>query len=376
MKSIKSYSTTADYSAAIQSLPDVYVAMTKDDKQLHFGGMKKVINNVITEDVYGKAVFDVFREQGWIDENATVMTKAQAASITSLNLAFLNNTEIEDGSFLQYFTSLTSFAERGNGFTVGGFNGCTNLKKVIIPNVPLYAPSAGDQSLQNCTSLEYIEFAEGITVIPKKFGASAGHRTNGTIFVFPTTLTTIEDNNLQYCGHDVLDLKNTSLERIGTDFIYYPLDCEEIYFPSTLTSLGNTVACSGTNIKYVEFNSTTSLSIGDNCFGRDKTKTYSFEVFNFKNNIPITIGNNFGFGPIPKTKTCRVIFHSTTVPTIGSGFFNETNGNNSLSGTTEIYVPAESINDYKAIANLSNFVDRIYAIGGTEWTAAGLDQYE
>lgn len=358
MESIKLYATALDYETDKVNLPTVHVTKSEDDGVAHYGGMKEVIDNPISEEIYGTAVFDVFREQGWIAQDVHIMTKKQAASITYLNKAFLDNDEIEDATFLKYFTSLAQFPNPV-GFIVGGFNDCNNLKKVIIPNVPIYNAVA----FRGCP-LEYIEFSEGITTIPSQFCPNA-NTTIGLRFVLPSTLVSIGNSTFAYCGLETVDLRHTSLTTIGSSFIYYGLNCKEVYFPETLTSLGESFARRAAKLEYIEFNSTTSLTIGENCYARENNVAYSPVVINFKNNIPITIGNVFGGYNRNK---CIVIFHSTTVPTIGTSFFLN-------SSTTEIYVPVGCVSQYEATENYSRFVGRIYEIGGEEWTAAGLDKY-
>lgn len=360
MKNIKIYNTDADYQTALASLPKIHVAYSKDNDSLHFGGVKKVVD-YITEEEYGEHVFDVFRAQGWIAEDAHVMSMQEARAVTNLGQAFYNDTEIEDATFLRYFTELTELTAYSAG-QWKGFNGCTNLKKIVIPR-----DISGGNDLCKRGMLEYVEILEGVTAVGALLSGSSAE--NGCIVVFPSTLTALETNSFPkiISTDGVLDLRNTNIASIGNSVFYRSLSNKEVYLPSLLTSIGKEFMNIITGLEYIEFNSGTSLTIGNDCVGRNPYGTFSNTIVNFKNDISITIGNNFGYGI---NKKSNVIFHSTTPPTIGTGFFYTSRA------STEIYVPEGCVADYEAVANLSNFVGRIYEIGGTEWTAAGLNQYE
>lgn len=359
MKYIKIYNTDAAYQIALASLPEIHVAYSIDNDSLHFGGVKKVVD-YITEEEYGTAVFDVFRTQGWIAEDAHVMSVQEAKAVTDLGRAFYNNTEIEDATFLRYFTGLTDLTAYSAG-QWKGFNGCTNLKKIVIPR-----DISGGSDLCAQGILEYVEILEGVTAVGQLLRASSA--TTGCIVVFPSTLTGLASSAFARItsADGVLDLRHTSITSIGNSVFYRSLSNKEVYLPSTLTRIGTGFMNITTGLEYIEFNSDTSLTIGDDCVGRDPNATYTNITVNFKNDIPITIGNKFGYGI---NKKSNVIFHSTTPPTIGTDFFSRSRS------STEIYVPVGHVSDYEAVANLSNFVGRIYEIGGEEWTAAGLDKY-
>lgn len=363
MKSIKIYNSDTEYQSAISTLPPIHVAKVKsvNNDVINFGGMKKVVD-YITEEDYGTHIFDVFRAQGWIASDAHVMTMQEAKAIKQLGTAFYNDTEITDATFLRYFTGLTILS----AYYSGGWKDFCGANNVVKAVIPINVTGAYDLFRGN-TALQYIEVLEGVTSISQL--ATGGNSTTGITFKLPSTLTEITGTSFQRCGMETVDLRNTSLDTIASNFCYYANSTKEVYFPATLTSLGSTIFKQISSGKYIEFNSNTELTIGNDCFGRDTAASASV-VVNFKNNIPVTVGNNFAYGLGNASNKSYVIFHSTTVPTIGTGFFNNSKA------STEIYVPEGCISDYEAVANLSNFVGRIYEIGSTEWTNAGLDQYE
>lgn len=164
----------------------------------------------------------------------------------------------------------------------------------------------------NCSNIKIMGIAEGVTIIPTSFCRYC----NIEKINFPNSLTSIDDYILGGLLFSVVDLRNTSCTKVGISFGYNAnTTVITALFPSTLTTLGNDV---------------------------------------FKQAPHIT----------------NIVFTGTTPPTVGSSFCNTNRAN------VSIFVPSEAVDAYKAVSGLSNFTSRIYAIGGEEWDAAGLSQYE
>lgn len=343
MESIKLYKNEAAYQSNSATLPTTHVALCEDEGTVFYGGKKKVVD-YITEEEYGSAVFNVFRTRGWISEDAIRMSLVQAASITTLNNAFKSNTGITDATFLRYFTGLTSLSN-------SDFNGCTNLEKIVIPcNI-----ASGVDILNGSSKMKYVEILEGVEALTNQLLRNSCD-SNGCVVKFPSTITQIPGYSFSRVksGEGVLDLRHTKINLIGQTSLQRLLWDNEIYLPSTLQTISNdAMVIVGAGLQYVEFNSETTLSIGNGCLNSSGASASDNLVINFKNDIPITIGNTFGANI---KHTCSVIFHSTTLPTIGTSFFN------TAAARTSIYVPDEMVEDYKGIANLANFVSRIYPL--------------
>lgn len=348
MESIKLYKNEAAYQSNSVTLPTTHVALCEDEGTVMYGGKKKVVD-YITEEEYGSVVFNVFRTQGWIPQDATTMNVYQASLVNSLGTAFANNTDLTDASFLRYFTGLSSLNVQS------AFSGCTNLERIVIPcNVT----AGGDFS---STKMKYVELLEGVTTTYANFLNSSADSTTGCIVKFPSTYSTPYNNNFGRIksGTGIMDLRHTKIVTIYSSFMYRSFYDREFYMPSTLKTIGgNFMNQLSDTVKYIEFDSDTSLSIGNDSVSRNtNTVTASGSLtVNFKNDIPITIGNSFGYGA---KGTCVVIFHSTTsteLPTIGTNFFYTSRG------ATKIYVPDEMVTAYQGIANLSNFTSRIFPL--------------
>lgn len=343
MESIKLYKNEAAYQSNSTTLPTTHVALCEDEGTVMYGGKKKVVD-YFTEEEYGSAVFDVLRTQGWIPQDATTMNVYQASLVKNLGTAFANNTEITDITFLRYFSGLTVLN------IATSFSGCTNIERAAIPR-----SITSGEDFSSTTKMKYLEILEGVTSCWSLL-RNSGDSTSGCLVKFPSTLTTISD----YCFYrikgenGIIDLRHTKVSYIGNSFMYYCYYTSEIYMPTTLKTI--TAQCvhhTNSTLKYVQFDSEESLSIGNDCFSRDPYSYMTSATINFKNDIPITIGNSFGYGA---KGTCVVIFHSTTLPTIGTDFFRTSRS------ATKIYVPDEMVDAYKGIANLANFVSRIYPL--------------
>lgn len=352
MESIKLYPSASAYESDAANLPTIHVAKSEDDGKVHYGGMKKVVDHVITEEEYGSSVFNAFRAQGWIPQDATYMTKAQAAAITDIGLAFKDNTGITDASFLRWFTGLTDLTSfKTNKWQ--GFYGCTNLERIVIPR---NVTGSYDLFHQGSTKMKYVEILEGVKSVSNQFLKSSCD-TDGCVVKFPSTFTSLAYQGFGRIKSEtgIMDLQHTQIVSIGDSCMYRNYWDREFYFPTTLQTVYTDVLGKvGNNLLYIEFNSNTSLTIGNNSILRDTSTTAaSVATINFRNDIPITLGNNIGYGG---KGTYTIIFHSTTLPTIGTGFFEGSKTK------TKIYVPDEMVNDYKGIANLSNFTSRIFPL--------------
>lgn len=353
MKSIKLYLSSSAYESDVANLPTVHVAKSEDDGKMHYGGMKKVVDHVITEEEYGSAVFNVFRAQGWIPQDATYMTKAQAAAVTDIGVAFKDNTEITDATFLRWFTGLTELTSfKSNKWQ--GFYGCTNLERIVIPcNVT----GSYDLFHLGSTKIKYVEILEGVTQTSANF-LNASCDSSGCVVIFPSTFSTPYNTSFARIksGTGIMDLRHTKIVNIYNNFMRKSFYDQEVYLPSTLKTIGTYFMDQlNATVKYLEFNSDTSLSIGDSNIACNPNSTTISDTLtiNFKNDIPITLGNSIGYGG---KGTYTIIFHSTTLPTIGTGFFYGSRTK------TKIYVPDAMVEDYKGIANLANFVSRIYPL--------------
>ena len=133
----------------------------------------------------------------------------EAAAVTDLGNAFINNSEITSFDELQYFTEMTNIGSQA-------FKGCTQLKNIAIPtsvtsideqafyectelssiNLPLGLTNIGSLAFGNCISLINITIPEGVRCIG---GAAFFACRSLTSVTIPTSVTDIGANPFQFC---------------------------------------------------------------------------------------------------------------------------------------------------------------------------------
>ena len=91
----------------------------------------------------------------WDTNGDGMLSKAEAAAVTSLGSVFKGNTTITSFNELQYFTGLTSIS-------YDAFNKCSNLTSIIIPNGVTYI---GDRAFSECSSLTSVTIPNSVESI-------------------------------------------------------------------------------------------------------------------------------------------------------------------------------------------------------------------
>ena len=102
---------------------------------------------------------------GWDTNHDGELTKDEAAAVTTLGTAFTGNTEIETFGELKYFTGLKWGdvpALTGGDNQHGAFDGCTNLRFVVLPS---NIKQIMNFSFRGCTSLTSVFIPSGVSTI-------------------------------------------------------------------------------------------------------------------------------------------------------------------------------------------------------------------
>lgn len=81
------------------------------------------------------------------------MSKAEAASVTSLGTAFKGNTEITSFNEFEYFAGVSKISDTGWSNKNASFYGCTSLSSIKLPTA---LTLVGAQAFDGCTSLASI----------------------------------------------------------------------------------------------------------------------------------------------------------------------------------------------------------------------------
>lgn len=339
------------------------------------------------------ALMAVCYAQGWA-EHEDYMTFEEAAAVTDIGTVFSNNRNIGSFDEFQYFTGVT--AVPGNAFV-----SCTSLTSIVFPQS---LQSIGTLAFRYCSNLVAVNFPEatvtvassalqdsGVQVVTLNSNALIAYGTaHGGLFSnAPITTIYLGNRVTDYVLYEgcIYTADHRTLVYVPRTFqtvTYHPLvetvgayamaytTMSSVTLPSSVTTVGNSVFSNSSTLASVSLPSVTS--IGQSAFAATSSSKGHLEQISipsvvtigniafryFKGNsvdIPSTctsIGSAFQDSPNITSMTCR----ATTPPTISAP---------SLSGwcTGEgkhIYVPAASVDTYKAANIWSTYASYISAI--------------
>lgn len=307
----------------------------------------------ITGDKYylyiGDPVFTAILANAYGDGYGCVLSDFQNVTTYWQNVIaqkFVGNTQITDATGMKYFTSI-SWNNINNYHE--GFRGCTNLQRIELPEglpelsagstyntsgffrgcssleyvkLPSTLKKIDDHCFYQCSSLSSIELPYGLTSI----GQSAFDQTNLSEIEIPETVTTLG-------GYAFSGSKLTSL-----------------HIPASVTTLQGDLV-TGCPITSVTFDQSSggNLTWNNNGMYGDGGLTQmgspiSITELDFPSRL-IRLGEHFFRGC---TQLARLIFRSTTPPTIDSSDFGFAN-------TPTIYVPDSAVSTYQATPPYSNY---------------------
>ena len=202
-------------------------------------------------------------------------------------------------------------------YDVAPFKFCFSLKSVTIPDSVI---SIGRYAFIHCSSLTSVTIPSSVTIIGDEAFAYCYSLTSIDI---PSGVTSIVGHTFDGChGLTSVTIPN-SVTSIGTQAFLHCSSLTSVTIPSSVTSIG--------------------LQAFGSCTGLTSI------------NIPsgVTTINEGAF--ISCKSLTSITINATTPPTLGNNAFNITNN-------CPIYVPAASVNAYKAASGWSTYSSRIQAI--------------
>ena len=297
--------------------------------------------------------------------------------------------EIPNGTTLIGFyafngcSSLTSVNIPDSVTNIGGgaFRGCTSLTNI---NIPDSVTNIGNYAFQSCSSLTSVTISDSVTSIG--YGAFRDCSSLASITVNATTPPTLSGGEFYntnecpiYVPEDSVEAYRTAWPQYADRIVGYNPNAlfnsivdrsvTSIDIPNGTTSIGRYAFNGCSKLTSVDIpNSVTS--IGDYAFQSCVSLT-SVDIPNSVTSIgqsafygcskltSVTIGNGvtsigvFAFNNCSKLTSVTV--NATTPPSLGYNAFYSTNN-------CPIYVPAESVDAYKAANNWSSLASRIQAI--------------
>ena len=265
------------------------------------------------------------------NENGNFAAMFSDSPVQSLYLSRWLIYNIDEESYAPFYNRST-LTDLRFGETLGDigkflFEKCSSIATVNIPGVE----SIGEKAFYDCTALSGLTLNSGTTSLGEQTFANCTALKN---VVLPPTVVSVSDGCFMN-DHDLvtLDLGN-SLEIIGPSAFSGCASLSELNFPQTLYGLGVESFKGCENLSYVTIPDGCRLSsIGarafQNCTG--------IEWISLSNRITSLGANSFD-----GCNSIRYIKSFNTVPPVGLPNFSE----NVIENST-VFVPAESLDDYK-----------------------------
>ena len=248
-------------------------------------------------------------------------------------------------------SGLTSIEIPNSVTSIGqyAFSGCSGLTSVEIGNS---VTSIGNYAFQGCSGLTSAEIGNSVTSIGQcAFSGCSGLTSVG----IPNSVTSIGNYAFRDCtGLTSVEIPN-SVTSIGQYVFYGCSGLTSIEIPNSVTFIGQHAFQGCTGLTSVEIpNSVTGIGLSafQGCSGLT-----SVEI----GNSVTGIGQDAFNSCISLTE---ITLLGTNVPSLGQSVFNSTND-------CPIYVPYESLNNYKTASNWSRYKNRIYPMAYTTVSGYG-----
>ena len=250
------------------------------------------------------------------------------------------------------------------------FSGCSGLTTIDLPDS---VESIGEYAFQNCSGLTSIKLSTSLTSIGQYAFTGCSDLTKIDL---PESLTSIGGSAFYGCSGLITIELPEGLESIGGSAFQNCSGLTSIDLPDGLTSIGAYAfsGCSSlTSIELPEGLESIGGSAFQNCSGLTSIDlpdgltsigTYAFSGCSSLTSIDLPDGltsiGAYAFGSCNNLST--IILLSEEPPTIIP--FSAGNVSLGFPETTQIFVPLESVGEYKEDDNWKNYADRISPING------------
>lgn len=197
------------------------------------------------------------------------------------------------------------------------FQNCSNLKRIDVPDSVLYVRNS---VFSGCTSASAATVGSGCREIGSNLFMGCTNLQN-VVFADGSTASTIGDYTFRGCTNLTSVTFSNTLDTIGKNTFYDCNSITEVVYPDSVYSIGSNQFSNNYSVK--------SITVGSGCS---------------------IIGGNEGIYGCTSF-TCKAV----VPPTLNGSL-------TSHESDFKIYVPSESVEDYKAANRWSNYADHIFPI--------------
>ena len=276
------------------------------------------------------------------NDNKFVLTLNDSSTVSAD--CDINNTNISSGDVASRYSGSVVSASVGDCTTTIGdraFKSCSNLTSITIADS---VTSIGFESFIGCNGLTSVTIPDSVTSIGREAFAYCNNIATVNI---GSGVTSIGSGAFNYCTSlTSIDIPN-SVTSIGGSCFNMCTSLTSVTIPNSVTSIGDWAFASCTSLTSIDIPNSVN-TIGYCAFGQ----CYSLTEITIPNTV--TTIDDYAFEGC--TALTSVTITATTPPTLGRGAFDDTNN-------CPIYVPAASVDTYKAASGWSTYADRIRAIG-------------
>ena len=326
------------------------------------------IGNSITE--IGEDVFNPAGATYWLNLTGitlsnnlqTIGKNAFIGRRSVRNFALPNSLiTIGEGAFSSCVSAKFSFGSSIETIGKNAFLNCASMQNITIPNS---TTSLGESAFQNCSGATTLSIGGGIRTISAKtfYGCSSLKRID-----IPNNVININDNAFANCTSASALTIGSGCKTIGNYAFATNTSLKTVTMGDKVIRIGNSAFKGCGSLESIRLSETLD-TVEDDCFQNTALKEITFPdsvyelgsgLFSMNYSLKTIvigtgvekIGGNYGIYGCTSF-TCK----ATTPPTLsGSLSFGE-------DVDYKIFVPSESLNDYKNASQWNNYADHIYPI--------------
>ena len=270
---------------------------------------------------------------------------------------------IGDSAFTNCISALFTFGDNIETIGTEAFKNCQGMRTIKIPNT---TTSVGASAFMSCIGATVLSIGSGLKTINDSTFQNCSNLKKIDV---PDSVMYVKNNVFASCTSASAATIGSGCRKIGSDLFMGCTNLQNVVFAdgSTASTIGSYTFDGCTNLTSVTFSNTLD-TIGDNTFHNCNSITevvYPDSVYSIGSN---QFSNNYSVKSITVGSGCRIIggnegIYGCTSFTCKAVVPPTLNGSlTSYQSDFKIYVPSESVEDYKTANGWSSYADHIFPI--------------